>query len=146
MDGERERIFRLLSLLFPSHDFESAYVGLQSENLVVHDNALEFLEDVLKPEMRQMIVPLLDSQVTIGERAERAASLLRVALESPEQAVEVLVGSDDPWLRSCGTYAIGRLGLDSFEAYLNRCLDDPDPLLRQAAREAKLRVIKEPTR
>ena len=140
MEGERERIFRLLSLLHPAHDFESAYYGLQSSNPVVHDNALEFLEHVLKPEMRQLLVPLLDVRVTLEDRARRATTLVHMKMDTREEAAAALVGSDDPWLRSCGAYAIGRLGLRSLESQLDRCIDDPDPLLRQAAREAKQRL------
>ncbi len=140
MEGERERIFRLLSLIHPEQDFDSAYYGLQSTNPLVHDNALEFLEHVLKPEMRQLLVPLLDARISVEERASRAANLIHVQMDTPDEAVAALVGSDDPWLRSCGAYAIGRFGLRSLEPQLDRCLNDPDPLLRQAAREAKQRL------
>ncbi len=51
-----------------------------------------------------------------------------------------LVKSDDPWLRSCGAYAIGIFGLKSLEGELNRCLNDADPLLQETARAAKLRL------
>lgn len=37
----------------------------------------------------------------------------------------------------CG---IGSLGMKSLEGELNRCLSDPDPLLRETAREAKQRL------
>ena len=47
MDEELERIFRLMKLLLPEHDLHSAYFGLQSDNALVHSNALEFLEHAL---------------------------------------------------------------------------------------------------
>ena len=69
MQQELERIFRFLGLLYPHLDMHSAYVGLQSKNAAVHDNALEFLDNVLKPQLREMLVPLLDGKVTVRERA-----------------------------------------------------------------------------
>jgi len=45
-----------------------------------------------------------------------------------EQAIAALVTSDDPWLRSCGAYAIGSVGLVSLEQNLGR----------ETARSAKL--------
>ena len=42
MQQEVERIFRLMSLMHPHLDLHSAYVGLQSKERTVHDNALEF--------------------------------------------------------------------------------------------------------
>jgi hypothetical protein len=140
MQQELERIFRLLGLLYPRLDVHSAYLGLQSKSVTVYDNALEFLDNVLKPAMRSMLVPLLDGRISISQRAEIADRFVHAKVESQEQAVEALVASDDPWLRSCGAYAIGSLGLVSLENKLNGCLSDPDPLLRETARAAKQRL------
>ena len=59
----RERIFRLLKILYPEHDLHSAYVGLQSDDPVVHDNAVEFMDSVLPPEVRALVIPLFDRDV-----------------------------------------------------------------------------------
>jgi ATP:ADP antiporter, AAA family len=140
MQNELERIFRLLSLLHPHLDLHSAYIGLQSSSISVHDNALEFLDNVLKVQVRDMLVPLLDSKITVAERAQMAERLVRTKIESREEAVAALVASEDPWLKSCGAYAIGTLGMKSLERDLDRCLGDSDPLLRETARAAKLRL------
>jgi AAA family ATP:ADP antiporter len=140
LQQELERIFRLLSLLYPHVDVHSTYLGLQSKSVTVHDNAVELLDNVLKSEMRTMLLPLLDGRVSIEQRAAIADRMVHAKLESEEQAVAALVASDDPWLRSCGAYAIGTLGLKSLEAELNRCLVGEDPLLRETARAAKQRL------
>jgi AAA family ATP:ADP antiporter len=140
MQQELERIFRLLGLLYPHLDVHSAYLGLQSKKAAVYDNALEFLDNVLKSQMRSMLVPLLDGRVSVEQRAAMADRFVRAKVESEEQAVGALVGSDDPWLRSCGAYAIGSLGIRSLEGELDRCMNDPDPLLRETARAAKLKL------
>jgi hypothetical protein len=140
MDQELERIFRLLGLLYPHVDAHSAYLGLQSNSASVHDNALEFLDNVLKAQLRDLLVPLLDGRTSVAERATKANRLIRVAMDKPEHAILALMSSEDPWLRSCGAYAIGSLGLTSLEDQLNQCLDHPDALLRETARAAKLRL------
>jgi len=140
MQQELERIFRLLSLLHPHLDFHGVYIGLQSASVSVHDNALELLDNVLKSHLRDMLMPLLESKVTVAERAQIAQRLVHTKIESQEQAVAELVASEDPWLKSCGAYAIGTLGIKSLEGELNRCLNEPDPLLRETARAAKLRL------
>ena len=137
---ELERIFRLLGLLYPHLDLHSVYFGLQSSDVTVYDNALEFLENVLKSQLRGMLVPLLDGKVSAKERAAIAERLVRTKVENREQAVAELVASDDPWLKSCGAYAIGTLGLNSLQLELDKCLEHADPLLRQTARAAKLRL------
>lgn len=140
MDLEVERIFRLLSLLHPQYDLHSAYVGLQSKNAVIHDNALEFLDNVLKPQLRSALVPLLDSEVSIGERARLAGGLVHTNVETREEAVAALMASEDPWLKSCGAYAIGTLRLFSLAEKLEGCLAHADPLLRETARQAKIKL------
>jgi len=140
MKHEVERIFRVLDLLYPCDDFSGVYFGLQSRSMVLHDNALEFLDNVLKTQFRRMLVPFLDPKVSLAERVSIANRLVSAGIESSEQAIAVLVASNDPCLRSCGAHAVGIFGLKSLEHELNRCLDHPDPLLRETARQAKLRL------
>jgi len=140
LEQEVERIFRLLGLLFPRHDLHSAYFGLQSTDSVVHANALEFLDNILKPQLRNMLVPLLDSDVKVPERVRLANRIVGTGVESQEEAVAALIASDDPWLKSCGAYAIGSLGLKTLAHELDNCIDHADPLLRETARLAKLRL------
>ena len=140
MKQEMERIFRLLELLYPHHDFGSVYIGLQSRSMTVHDNALEFLDTVLKSQLRELLVPLLDGKVSMTERAGIANRVVPVRIDSSEQAAAALVASDDPWLRSCGAYAIGTLGLTALISELNRCATDADPLVRETARQATQRL------
>lgn len=140
MERELERIFRLMKLLFPSQDLHSAYVGVQSTNPVVHDNALEFLENVLQPELRRVLLPLLDSEVTTARRVELANSLLGAAVGTSQEAVTALLRSDDPWLQSCGVYAVGALQLHELAPELDRFGQTVDPLLRESVRQARLRL------
>jgi hypothetical protein len=137
MTQEVERIFRLLKLQFPRFDLHSAFVGIQSTDAVVHDNSLEFLESILKPELRNLMLPLIDSEVDIPERVRKATQLVGAGLETHEEAVAALVVSEDPWLRSCAAYAIGSLGLKALGNELDKWLEADDPLLRETARQAK---------
>jgi AAA family ATP:ADP antiporter len=78
MPQEVERIFRLLALLHPHVDLHSAYYGVQSDNQIVHDNALEFLDNVLEKNIRRLVVPLVDSTVSIAERSRLAGQVLGI--------------------------------------------------------------------
>jgi len=140
LDHERERIFRLLGLLYPRHDLHSAYFGLQSSDHIVHDNAMEFLDNILKPQLRKILVPLLDSDVSLEERVKLADRFVHAGVPDQETAVALLITSDDPWLRACGARAIGSLGLVSLAQHLDNCLSAPDLMLREAARQARERL------
>jgi AAA family ATP:ADP antiporter len=140
MEQELERIFRLMALLFPQGGLHDAYVGVRSSNPTVRANALEFLDNVLKPELRHVLVPLLDSQVSIEERIDLADRLVGVPLETAQQAIVTLLASDDPWLRSCAIHAVGTLQLKSLAPELKRYESSSDPLVRQSAHAARARL------
>jgi AAA family ATP:ADP antiporter len=140
MEQERERIFRLTGLLGHAEDVRSAYEGLSATSAIVRANALELLDNVLSPDLRRLLVPLVDPLVSVAERIQRANRIVGAPVESREEAVEALIASDDPWLRSCGVYAVGALHLTSFAGQIDRFADADDPLLRETVRAAKLRL------
>ncbi len=138
MEKESERIFRLLKILYPQYDMHSAYVGLQSPDPVVHDNAVEFMDSVLPPEMRAVIIPLFDRNVGVSQRIATANRNLGSSLGDREEAIEVMALSDDPWLRACAAYAIGEMRLTRFAQQLDDwARDSADPLLRATAVDAR---------
>ena len=65
---------------------------------------------LLRPEMKALLVPLVDPEVPEAQRVRLAQRLVGAPLETPEEAVAALAGTGDPWLRSCAAYAIGALG------------------------------------
>ena len=133
---EKERIFRLLKALYPTADMHSAYVGLQSDNPVVHDNALEFVENVLSRELRELLVPLLDRDVSVDARVHLADHVAGVPIRTAAEAVRVLVATDDAWLQSCAAVVAGELRMETMATQLREWAGDPNPLLRDSAREA----------
>ena len=145
MEEEVERIFGLLGLLAPGEDLVSAWQALHSPAGPAHANALELLENVLKPPLRRLVLPLVDGHVSVVERAALATRFVGASVETREEAVATLAASDDAWLRSCAARIVGTLRLRGFEAELDRWLEDPDPLLREAARAARLQFREEPS-
>ncbi|HYE88142.1 MAG TPA: Npt1/Npt2 family nucleotide transporter [Vicinamibacterales bacterium] len=137
MEKETERIFRLLKILYPQYDLHSAHVGLQSADPVVHDNAVEFMDSVLPPEVRALVIPLWDRNVSIDDRIETANRLLGSSVTDREEAIEIMTISEDPWLRACAAYAMGEMRLTKFAATLDRWATDADPLLRSTAIDAR---------
>ena len=120
------------------------HVGIRSTNPTVRDNALEFLETVLKPELRRLLLPLLDSQVTIDERIAIANQLVGAPVESAEQAIATLLASEESWLRSCAVYAVGALHLHNLEPELHRLAEAADPAVREEVQVALQRLSGEP--
>jgi AAA family ATP:ADP antiporter len=57
-----ERICRLLKLIAPEHDPLSALAALQSGDARLKANGLEYLENILEPQYRRMLIPLLEAR------------------------------------------------------------------------------------
>lgn len=144
MEQELERIFRLMGLLFQGPGLHDAYVGVRSTDAIVRANSLEFLDNVLKPELRRLLVPLLDSHVTNDERLAMANQLVGAPLETVEQSIGTLLASEDPWLRSCAVYAVGALHLHVLGPDLQKFAGAADPTLREGAQVALQRLSGEP--
>lgn len=137
---ERERIFGLLGLLSGDSAVEEAYAALASESATIRANALELLDNVLTPDLRRLVLPLVDPQVSMADRVALANRIVGTPVESREEAAQALMASDDPWLRSCGVYAVGALKLTSLSGELERLTQQGDPLLRETARAAMERL------
>ena len=101
-----------MKLLLPEHDLHSAYFGLQSGSAVVHANALEFLEQALPPQMRSLLLPLIDSEVSLGERIKIADRMVGSTLETSEQALAAFAASDE-LLRTAARHAEQRLTVET---------------------------------
>jgi hypothetical protein len=144
MDLELERIFRLMALLVTGPALHDAYVGVRAKSTNVRANALEYLENVLKPDLRRLLLPLLDTQVTIEERIAMADQLVGAPLETLEQSIATLLASEDPWLRSCAVYAVGALHLRVLEPDLQRFAGAADPALREGVQVALQRLSDQP--
>jgi AAA family ATP:ADP antiporter len=140
MEHEIERIFRLMALLFPHAGLHDAYEGVRSSNPVIRGNAMELLDNVLTPDLRQVIVPLLDSHVTVAERIRLADTIVGAPVETPEEAVRTLLASEDGWLQSCAVYAIGALQLEGLEPELDRFEKTGDSAMQESVRNARQRL------
>jgi hypothetical protein len=111
MEHERERIFRLLSLLLPDVDLQDAYVGLESVQATIRANSLEFLDNVLSPQLRQVLVPVLDPQTSLDERIAIADRLVGAPVNSAEAGITSLLA--DTALHEVATEALQRVSMDA---------------------------------
>jgi AAA family ATP:ADP antiporter len=140
MHHELERIFRLLKMLYPKHDLRSAFLGLDSGDRAHRDSALEFIDNTLKPSIRRLLVPLVDSEISLTERVRLANRVLPSTIDSKDDALLALMDTEDPWLKSCAAHLIGILGLKQFQATVDRWASDHDPVLREKAQRAQQRL------
>lgn len=136
MQQERERIFRLMGLLWPELELEGVWVALQSDSGALRANALELLDAQLHPQLKDLVIPLFDGQVPVADRIRKANELVGTEVSHREEAVATLLASEDTWLKSCGVYAVGVLCLETLRPEIVKYADSPDVLLRETVRAA----------
>ena len=145
MRRELERIFRLLSLVYPKYDLLSVHFGVLSDVPTVYDNALEMLENVVNPSIRSVLVPLLDNKIPIVERADMGTQLFGTVGRSRQEIASAFLKTNNSWLRASGAYIFSALGECGCLTDLEMTLEDPDPQVRVAG-ELAMAKLREFTR
>lgn len=129
-----ERSFRLLALRYPAGDMLSAFDGLVSGRPNLKASALELLDQVLRGESRALFLPLLEQ-----DTGKNFPPMADEPLSSADEALRKLAAGDDGWLRACAIFAAARPEVGQLPALLSRALEDPDPRVRDVARELQRR-------
>ena len=99
-----ERLFRLLGLKYPPEDMHNAYLAVRGRRREQFLAALDFLDTVLEPALKRVVLPLLDSSEGM---AERGRDLFGLEVRDAESAIRDLIHSSDPWLSACAMAAAG---------------------------------------
>lgn len=127
-----ERIFRLLGLVYPAGDMYSAYLGVTSRKARQKANAIEFLDNVLDPRLKKLIVPIVES-FPAEPSLRNARELLGFDIPSDEESVALILQGDDNWLKACAVYLVAEMGWHYYTDYLTGFTRGEDPILRETA-------------
>jgi AAA family ATP:ADP antiporter len=132
MDQNLELIFRLLGLQYPMRDIYSAFSALKGTRPARRTSAIEFLDSLLRQDLRAVILPLLEESST--ERlVEFAVRTFGVRPRSREEALEAILEQNDEWLVACALHEIGSRRITGQERRCREFLDDSRPLVRETA-------------
>jgi AAA family ATP:ADP antiporter len=107
-DFTRDRIFRLLGLIYPPDDLYNSWNAVVNGRPPVRAAALEFLGNLLSPNHRDEILPLLEASgpeavPAVGRRLIDRSSL------STDRVLRELLKGKDAWLVACAATLVGRL-------------------------------------
>lgn len=133
LDDHLERIFRLLGLRYSPREMYNAYSATQSNNRSVRANAVEFLDNVLRGDLKHILLPLVDELPT-AQVLLNANGLLPVPMRSRRDALNSLATDGDSWLRACALFEIGESGLfEDFYSIIKQAQAEDDTLIRETA-------------
>jgi CRP-like cAMP-binding protein len=116
-----DRIYRLLSLLYPWKEIAAARHTIEHGDTRSRAGTLEYLDNVLAGGLRKILIPLLedappdDSQPSIGKARSKA-----------EAAVLRLINDEDPVVASAAIFFVWQQKLSNLVDELERVLASPD--------------------
>jgi ATP:ADP antiporter, AAA family len=139
MEREKERVLRLLSLIYPPEDIGSATTALRSGSLAKQAQAIEFLDNLLTGDVKRHVFPLFDDAPATA-RFEKFLALLGLRSFDGKTALQELLKQDDVWLKAATLWEIGLRGLRDFRGELQQYLNSKEPVLKQTAELAMSRI------
>jgi Cyclic nucleotide-binding domain/HEAT repeats len=137
----RQRLFRRLALVYSPREMLRASRALASPEPRVRAQGMEYLDAVLSPEHKALVIPALERRALEAGAdpfpTEAATGALGALL------VELLAG-DDAWLQTCALFAAGSLALAQLSPVVERAEDAPDEIVRETARWASRKLANVP--
>jgi AAA family ATP:ADP antiporter len=132
MEREKDRVLRLLSLIYPPEDIGSATAALHSGSRAKQAQAIEFLDNLLTGDVKGYVFPLFDNAPD-AERFQKFLALLGLRSFDRETAFQDLLKQDDVWLKAATLWEIGLRGLREFRGEIQQYLNSKNPVLTETA-------------
>jgi HEAT repeat protein len=132
----RERVFCLLSYLYPAESVFRARDNLASPSPENQAYAIEVLDNLLGSEIRELTFPLLEP-LSVQERSSRLERFFpRQAEEKSVRVTKILEGAfpwSDPWIKVCTLAGAGKLDTEDLAQFIKLGLEDPDAMVKETA-------------
>jgi ATP/ADP translocase/HEAT repeat protein len=106
----RERLFRLLGLLYSAGDMRAAWLALERGDATARASAAEYLDNVLSGTLRKRVVLMVD-EMPEDERVRRTNLLFRTRRRAADDALAQLIHDDDQILAACAIHFAAARGL-----------------------------------
>lgn len=94
IDRTRDRIFRLLGLIYPWKDISAARWTLENGEVRLRASALEYLDNILTGQIRKQIMPAIED-MPLEEKVRRGNVLLKTRPRDVEETLLHLINDDD---------------------------------------------------
>jgi HEAT repeat protein len=137
MDQALDRVFRRLALIYPSEDIYAAFRGVTSTDRRARGNAIEYLENALSADHRELVLPLVDDSGD-EERLRVARTRYALRFDDMTSSLDAILQSDDSWLRTVALFVAGSRRETALLGRVEANLAARDPAVRETAAWARL--------
>lgn len=127
-----QRIFQLLGLRHSQRIMRLAYDAITSDREQLRAMAVEWLDNVLDPQMRQRLRPIVDPP-SLEAVADTGRRLLGVDVHRLDDALAMLINSPDPTMQASALGMIPHVPSPRLLQLAEAATDDPDSRVQAAA-------------
>ncbi len=120
-----DRIYRLLSLIYPWKDIAAARWTLEHGDSRGRASALEYLDNLLTGAVRKRVLPVLE-EVPLEEKVRRGNLLLKSRVRDAEDSLAQLVHEEDQVIAATAIHFVESRRLWSLEGDLEYALEHRD--------------------
>ncbi len=131
LDESLERIFRLLGLKYIPKDMYHAYLGLKSGRDHLQANAIEFLDNVLKADLKKTLIPMVEKSLTDSQLISKQKYLGFPDLDESE-SIDIILQGEDSWLKASSIYFLAVARDDRFIKVVERLEESQEIMVREA--------------
>lgn len=126
-----ERIFSLLSVLFPREQIELVSYNMKSENPTSRANASEIVDNICDNEIKRVLLPILDN-TDRADKATEGAKLFKLRVETaPKLYARYIFAEDDAWVAACAWHAATKAQAFELAHHLPRFAEHPEAVVRE---------------
>lgn len=131
-----DRLFLLLSLVFPSGPILRAQANLTDPSMEKKAYALETLDNLLPQDLRRLVLPLIDDLQPEQRLKSLSTVLPHQTMDGSQGLFEILARPPEwssPWSKTCALYILGRTGDQKFTDMVSSGLNDDHAMVRETA-------------
>jgi AAA family ATP:ADP antiporter len=133
LDESLERIFRLLGLKYAPRDMLNAYLGLKSNRHNLRANAIEFLDNILRADLKKTLIPMVETPLT-DARLPSNQKYCGLSMPDEFESIDTLLHGDDAWLKACSVYFLAIVCDDRFTHIIKELEDAQESIVKETTK------------
>ncbi|MBN2410809.1 hypothetical protein JXQ31_03890 [candidate division KSB1 bacterium] len=132
LDRKLKRIFHMLGLKYPPDDIENVYAGIKSNDNELRLNAIDFLDNLLEPDLKKVILPIAESAL-LDEVVTKSLQRFVDKYQDEKEYFDSLMNSEDSDLKLYSLELIELLNDTKYLPIIAKCTYDHDFKVREKA-------------
>jgi AAA family ATP:ADP antiporter len=140
LDRDLQRIFGLLGLKYPPGDIHQAYEGIQSDKPEQRINAIEYLDNLLEPDLKRVLIPIVETTV-LDDFSEESLRSLSMDIPSEKECFEMLLAGYDRRIKLTVLNLIEQLDEEKYIPVVRTHTDGTDDDIQAEAKRVLSNLI-----